>query len=62
MRTDIPIRVEGRIERDVHREMMDWWLRNAEDHKIVSFDQFVVELSVRGFNELPGRGSRRTET
>ncbi len=59
-RTDIPILVDGRMEPDVYRAMQEWWLRNAEDPDLVSFDQFVIELAVRGFDQLPGRDTRRS--
>ena len=60
--TSIPIHVSGRIERDVHRELMEYWLRNVDDHQVHSFDQYIIELAVYGFNKLPGRDSRGTET
>ena len=59
-RTDIPILVDGRMESDVYREMQEWWLRNADDHDIVSFDQFVIELAVRGFDLMPGRNTHNS--
>ena len=54
-RTDIPILVDGRIERDVQREMLEYWARNVDDHQVHSFDQYIIELAVYGFNKLPGR-------
>lgn len=62
MTTSIPVNIGGRIERDVHREMMEYWLRNADDHQVHSFDQYIIELAVYGFNKLPGRDSSQNRT